>query len=95
MTEPLAKTEEALKALKTLADSRGWAILYETMQAEIVSAAMQIAENRALTVDEINFRRGAIWAAHQLLQTPGRLLARLDAEARLHPKRDDHTKLPE
>lgn len=61
------------KLLKT----RGWAVVTEIMEKELVAAAMIIAEDRAMTVDEINFRRGAIWAAKQLVDLPDKLQQRL------------------
>jgi hypothetical protein len=64
-----------IKALNDLLASRGWAILKEVMDEEIVKAALTIAENNRMTLDEINFRRGSIWAAKQLLDLPAKVKA--------------------
>lgn len=69
-----------LKAIQDLTKSRGWAIVREIMEREIVAAAMAIADNPTMTLDEINFRRGSIWAGKQLLDVPGRLTRVLEAD---------------
>ena len=72
--------ERDIEELSKLLASRGWAVLHETMTAEIVQAALAIANNTAMTEKEIDFRRGAIWAANQLLNLPQRLQDRLKTE---------------
>jgi hypothetical protein len=81
-----------LKALDDLEASKGWTILRSTMEREVVQAAMAIAQSPQMPLDEINFRRGAIWAAQQLLDLPTRLRLRLQAEERL--TRDDEPAPP-
>lgn len=76
-----------LKALAELEASKGWTILRSTMEREVVQAAMAIAQTPQMPLDEINFRRGAIWAAQQLLELPQRLKLRAEAEVSL--TRDD------
>lgn len=72
-----------LKALQELTKTRGWAVVREVMEREIVSAAMAIADNPNMTLDEINFRRGSIWAGKQLIDVPDRLMRVLEADVRL------------
>ena len=72
-----------LKALQDLVATRGWAIVRDVMEREIVTAAMAIADNPNMTIDEINFRRGAIWAGKQLTDVPTRLMRILEADVRL------------
>ncbi len=72
-----AKTD--LKALDTLLASRGWALVNDVMREEIVQAAMLIAENPTMSEKEVDYRRGAIWAAKQLLELPTRLRARIES----------------
>ena len=72
-----------LKALQDLVATRGWAIVRDVMEREIVTAAMAIADNPNMTIDEINFRRGAIWAGKQLTDVPARLMRILEADVRL------------
>jgi len=73
-----------LKAIDSLEKSKGWAYVKNVMDQEIVSAANQIAEHRKMEIDEINFRRGAIWAAQRLLNLPDRLRLRLENEVALN-----------
>ena len=72
-----------LKAIQDITKSRGWAIIREVMEREVVSAAMAIADNPNMTLDEINFRRGSIWAAKQLVEVPERLIRVLEADIAL------------
>ena len=85
MTPSLKQSEDDLKALVDLSQSKSWGVLRATMEREVVAAAMAIASNPSMTLDEINFRRGSIWAAQQLLALPERLISRLQAEVALTP----------
>jgi hypothetical protein len=77
----MARTPRAeFKAIQDLIRSRGWGLVREVMEREIVEAAMAIANDPRMSLDEINFRRGAIWAAHQLLDLPGRLGRKIEAD---------------
>lgn len=77
------KPSAKLKAVKELQKSTGWQIMVEVMRDEILASAMSIAESAKMDVDEINFRRGSIWAAKQLLDMPIRLEVRLESETAL------------
>ena len=77
-----------IKAINGLTKSQGWNVLREIMEEEILQAAMQIAENSNMTLDEINFRRGSIWAAKTMLDLPERLRMKLEAETALTPRDD-------
>jgi hypothetical protein len=86
MTSSPAETlalRQKVKHLNALLGSRGWAILEEIMRAEVVDAAMAIANTANMTLDEINFRRGSIWAAKQLLSLPKTVLARAEGDLAL------------
>tara|TARA_B100000965_G_scaffold152990_1_gene127203 strand:- start:16137 stop:16403 length:267 start_codon:yes stop_codon:yes gene_type:complete len=72
-----------LKAIDDLMKSKGWQILNQIMKDEIVSSAMSIADNASMDIQEINFRRGSIWAAKQMLDMPVRLRQKLEAEIAL------------
>ena len=69
--------------------SRGWAIVREKMEAEIVQAAMQIGKSGGMTTDEIHFRRGSIWAGQQLLELPARLTALIQSQMPFEPAPQD------
>lgn len=75
----MTKKEEA-RVLEELLSSNGWGILQRKMQDEILSAAYQLAENKQLSVDEINFRRGAMWAARRMIELPTNIKMLIDNE---------------
>ena len=75
----MTKQEEA-RVLEELLSSNGWGILQRKMQDEILSAAYQLAENKQLSVDEINFRRGAMWAARRMIELPTNMKMLIDNE---------------
>lgn len=79
MTNP--KSE--INAVEALEKSAGWAVMMRVMNEEILQAAMQIADNPNMSLDEINFRRGSIWAAKRMLEIPARLRVKLESELAL------------
>ena len=81
-------SKEKLRRLKELQDSAGWNVLLEIMKEEIVLSAMQIAETPNMELDEINYRRGSIYAAKRLLELPQRLAVQLENEVAM----DDNPK---
>ena len=89
-----------LKALDTLLASRGWAIIKERMDREVIEAALAIGKTVSMSMDEVHFRRGSIWAAQQLLVLPERLKAIIQSEMPFTApeitglKPDDATKAP-
>ena len=79
--------QSKVKALDALVKSTGWRVINEVMQQEVVDAAMAIAEQPTMSLDEINFRRGSIWAAKSLLDLPTKI--RMQEEAQLALHKDD------
>lgn len=77
------KPQEKMKAVDALTKSKGWAVVQEVMEQEILQAAMAIAETANMPIDEINFRRGAIWAGNRMLELPQRLRMKLESESAL------------
>jgi hypothetical protein len=75
-----------LDSINQLTKSKGWQVIDDVMKEEIVSSAMAIADNPNMTLDEINFRRGSIWAAKRLLELPERLSAKLESDIALIKK---------
>ena len=59
------------------------------MDEEVVKLAMSIAETSDMTLDQISFRRGAIFAAKQLLDLPTHLRVRLENEIALSGEDDN------
>lgn len=74
------KEQEALKALAQLEKSKAWAYMRETMEQEILRAAHDLARRPSMPIDEIHFRRGAMWAATLLVDLPQRLRSQLENE---------------
>lgn len=84
----------SIQALEALVNSKGWQVIRTTMEAEIVEAAMAIANQAAMSQQEVDFRRGSIWAARQLLQLPERLKVQFETELALSTGTDDSGKAP-
>lgn len=82
---------QAHEELTKLQDSPIWRYIRSTMEAEILDAARLLAQRRPMSQSEIDFQRGAIWAADQLLNLPGRLAQKLEAQIIIEEsrKRDD------
>ena len=74
----MSENKAKLKAVMELEASAGWAHAKATVQDDILRAAYNIAESPNMTLDEINFRRGAMWAARRLLELPAALRLRLE-----------------
>ena len=77
------KPKQAVDKLTTLKKSDGWKIIDEVMKEEILTASFQLSENRNMTMDEINFKRGAMWAARQLKELPDKLILKYKNELAL------------
>ena len=75
----MEKTEE-LRILHELSESKGWALIQDKMSQEVVAAAFQLGANNGMTIDEIHFRRGAMWAAQKLMQLPETMTTMLENE---------------
>ncbi len=88
-------TERDLKEIEKLKASRGWAIIQQVLQDEILAAARDIANASRMPIDEIHFRRGAIWAGSQLLDVPTKVALKLRASVALSKKPDDRRQFPD
>lgn len=78
--EDKESTESNLRALRELKDSRGWAILMETAKSDILSAALQMADNPTMTEKEMHFRRGAISATRNFVNVVDLLIASAESD---------------
>ncbi len=72
-----------LKDLIELSESKGWAKINKVMQDEILTLALSMARSPDMTQQQMDFQRGAIWAAEQLLNVPERLIHKLQGELAL------------
>lgn len=75
------KKIKQIENLKKLLNSPGWLYIQEVMNQEIVKAAYSMAEATPKSLDQINFERGAMWAARRCLDLPQRLMQILESEA--------------
>jgi len=72
-----------VKHLKDLSASNGWQIVQETMESEIKDLALRMARSPEMTQQQMDFQRGAIYAADQLLNLPSNLILKLEGEITL------------
>lgn len=72
-----------IKDIIELSESKGWSHVNEVMRDEILQLALMIARNKEMSAQEIDFNRGAIWAAEQMLNLPERLIRKLEGELSL------------
>ena len=64
-----------------LKESDGWKYLTETIiKEDILKAALDMAENKPMTPDEFNFRRGSMHAAHSFSGIPDKIIAQYEAQ---------------
>ena len=78
----VAKTN--LRAVLALRKSRGWTYIKEVMEKEIVTAALNLGgAGTHMPESEMHYRRGAIFAAKQLMEMPDKLVLHLESEAAL------------
>ena len=64
-----------------LKESDGWKYLTETIiKEDILKAALDMAENKPMTPDEFNFRRGSMHAAHSFSSIPDKIIAQYEAQ---------------
>jgi hypothetical protein len=81
-----------VRALRALLNTRGWAVVDEVMRKEMNQAALMLSATAKMVKDVIDFQRGAIWAAAQLLDLPQKLLMRLENDLLMMPSTQDPAK---
>ena len=72
-----------IKNIRELSESKGWETINEVMKEEILQLALQMARTQEMTQQQMDFQRGAIWAAEQMLNLPQRLILKLEGELSL------------
>ena len=72
-----------VKDLIQLSESRGWAKINKVMHDEMLQLALSMARTPDMTQQQMDFQRGTIWAAEQLLNVPERLIHKLEGEIAL------------
>jgi len=83
------KPKQAMKLVKELRESDGWKYLEEVMRDEILAASYAISDGNNMPVDEIHYRRGAIWAARKLVEMPNALEVKLEDAVRMEALEDE------
>jgi hypothetical protein len=70
-----------IKIITELKESDGWLYLRDTViKDDILKAALDLAENKPMTPDEFNFRRGTMHAAKSFCDIPDKVIANLTNE---------------
>ena len=59
--------KKALELVQDVQKHDGWLFIKEIMQDEIMTAANKLAETPQMSLEELHFRRGAMWAARKLI----------------------------
>jgi hypothetical protein len=67
-----------LALVKGLNKSDGWKYLQQVMKDEVLQAAYNLSNDPKMSVDEINWRRGALWASRKLVEMPSVLETKLE-----------------
>ncbi len=57
-----------VRALRELSESRGWAIVQAAIKDDVLSASFALADSPVMTEKEVDYRRGAISAARNMLR---------------------------
>lgn len=65
------------------------------MEDEIVSLALTMADSPEMSQQQMDYNRGAIWAARQLLDLPQRLILRVENELHLENANSRESRLHE
>tara|TARA_B100000780_G_scaffold146758_1_gene102526 strand:+ start:307 stop:552 length:246 start_codon:yes stop_codon:yes gene_type:complete len=50
--------------------SKGWQVVQEEMEKSILQAAYQLCDGPAMSIEEVHFRRGSMWAARKFIDLP-------------------------
>ena len=76
----LSSTEikNLLALIKGLKKNDGWKYLQQVMKDEVLQAAYNLSNDPKMSVDEINWRRGALWASRKLVEMPSVLATKLE-----------------
>ena len=64
-------TKEQLRAVDALV--KHWHVAEALLKEDVMRAALSLGGNPTMTEAEMHFRRGAIWAAQNMLSLPAKL----------------------
>jgi|TARA_R110000796_G_scaffold10003_3_gene33564 hypothetical protein len=72
-------TKHIHEIMTKLKESDGWKHLTEVIiKEDILKAALDMAENKPMTPDEFNFRRGSMHAAHNFSSIPDKIISQYE-----------------
>ena len=72
-----------IKDIIALSESDGLRHVNEVMEKEILQLALSMARTTEMTQQQMDFQRGAIWAAEQMLNLPQKLIHKIEGELSL------------
>jgi len=75
--------QQRIEELNKFRTSNAWTILRDEMEEAILQSAYQLADNKPLTLEELHFRRGALYAAKKFLDLPEQLVMKAQNELAL------------
>lgn len=70
--------KKKLELINDVREHEGWLFIRQVMQDEVMMAANKLAETPNMSLEELHFRRGAMWAARKLIDIPTLLAAKLE-----------------
>ena len=74
-----------------LKESAGWKYLTETiLKEDILKAAIDMAENKPMSSDEFNFRRGSMNAANNFSGIPDKIIAKYEGQVKWDEAIEEH-----
>lgn len=73
MSRTAASVQQELEAIESLLRHNGWHLMKTYIERNISTSALDMASNPTMSTDEMHFRRGAIYAAHNALTVPDKI----------------------
>jgi hypothetical protein len=75
----MTDTKHIHEIMTKLKESDGWKYLTETIiKEDILKAALDMAENKPMSPEEFNFRRGTMHATHNFSSIPDKIISQYE-----------------
>jgi len=81
---------ERLHNLEDLLTHPGWLDYETTIRDAVIQAALNLADNKPITIEQLHTQRGALWAGKQLIEVVPILIQQLKNEVLLEQAKFDH-----
>tara|TARA_B000000609_G_scaffold155202_1_gene145875 strand:+ start:1206 stop:1487 length:282 start_codon:yes stop_codon:yes gene_type:complete len=78
--QSVEEIKHKLALVKKLKKDDSWKYLENVMKEEILSAAYSLSSDPSITLEELHWRRGALWASRKLIELPSALEVKLENE---------------